>query len=533
MIEDESKTNAEQPEPAGGEKPLRVRRSVRELQKMYDAGDKEPLEDLIRAWRGIQALEPDDYHSFFVIAGYHGEPFRDQERAASPEYWGGYCNHGNVLFPTWHRLYVLRLEQALQTIVPDVMMPYWDETSEETREHGIPSVLTDEKFVLDGEEIDNPLQSYVLPKQIDDDDEDEEHYTKPKGYRTVRYPLSGLVGTPDDLEQTQRHNEKYPDHQTNVAHLNRNITTWLEQGRVDPGQEPTPPSVYSDFRHCLDAPNYTVFSNTTSAGAWSDQSAHHVTSLEQPHNSIHLAIGGFDVPSEEPEFGILAGANGDMGENNTASFDPIFFFHHCFIDRLFWMWQVKHGYTDHLDIIDGGPGTRASTSVQGPAAGQDPDEPLSMQTPLKPFLRDRTDPRSYLTSEDCINIEKQLGFTYSEGSLSSIANAGLTSVAGASARPRLRVSGLNRAGVRGSFVISAQAKIDEHWINLGHRAVLSRWNVANCANCQTHLNVTAFFPLDAVPEHLRNQDIFEAYVRYRNGGKVRIAKKQLEVIGLE
>lgn len=30
------------------------------------------------------------------------------------------------------------------------------------------------------------------------------------------------------------------------------------------------------------------------------------------------------------------GSHGDMGENETAAFDPIFFFHHCNIDRMFW-----------------------------------------------------------------------------------------------------------------------------------------------------------------------------------------------------
>nr|WP_230459496.1 tyrosinase family protein [Burkholderia ubonensis] len=29
---------------------------------------------------------------------------------------GGYCDHGNVLLPTWHRVYPLKLEEALQSI---------------------------------------------------------------------------------------------------------------------------------------------------------------------------------------------------------------------------------------------------------------------------------------------------------------------------------------------------------------------------------------------------------------------------------
>lgn len=53
----------------------RVRYSVRELQYAYENGNPEPLEKLMTAWAGIKALPPDDPNSFFVIGGYHGEPF--------------------------------------------------------------------------------------------------------------------------------------------------------------------------------------------------------------------------------------------------------------------------------------------------------------------------------------------------------------------------------------------------------------------------------------------------------------------------
>ena len=176
---------------------LRVRPSVRELQTLYDNGNKQPLEDLVRAWVGIINAKPDDPKSFFVLGGYHGEPFKYRVNAKYA-YWGGYCNHGNVLFPTWHRIYVLKLEEALQSIVPGVMMPYWDETSDESLQQGIPWALTRKTIELDGEFIYNPLRSFVLPVQvIDNTVGDENEYTKPAGYETVRYPLAGLVGTPE------------------------------------------------------------------------------------------------------------------------------------------------------------------------------------------------------------------------------------------------------------------------------------------------------------------------------------------------
>jgi tyrosinase len=52
-------------------------------------------------------------------------------------------------------------------------------------------------------------------------------------------------------------------------------------------------------------------------------------------------------------------ANGDMGDNETAGFDPIFFFHHCFIDYTFSVWQQIHGLTKRgdLTLIEKYPGT--------------------------------------------------------------------------------------------------------------------------------------------------------------------------------
>ena len=56
---------------------------------------------------------------------------------------------------------------------------------------------------------------------------------------------------------------------------------------------------------------------------------------------MHLAVGGFDIPAYDAS--PITGANGDMGENDTAGLDPIFFFHHCFIDYMFWTWQRRQG----------------------------------------------------------------------------------------------------------------------------------------------------------------------------------------------
>jgi tyrosinase len=46
-----------------------------------------------------------------------------------------------------------------------------------------------------------------------------------------------------------------------------------------------------------------------------------------PHGNVHIYTGG----------------GGDMTQVRTAAFDPIFWFHHAQVDRIFWLWQRRHG----------------------------------------------------------------------------------------------------------------------------------------------------------------------------------------------
>jgi tyrosinase len=45
--------------------------------------------------------------------------------------------------------------------------------------------------------------------------------------------------------------------------------------------------------------------------------------------------------------------SGDMGVIGTAGFDPIFWSHHAMIDRIWWLWQVRHGNSNiSSDLLD-------------------------------------------------------------------------------------------------------------------------------------------------------------------------------------
>ncbi|WP_263384914.1 tyrosinase family protein [Granulicella arctica] len=502
---------------------IRVRRSLTELQDEYMKDNKKPLETVMRAWKGIKELSPDDPHAFFTIGGYHGEPFRGGGWGSNA-YWGGYCNHGNVLFPTWHRIYLLKLEKALQSIpgCKEVMLPYWDETSPESLANGIPWALTADTFVLDGVSIPNPLKSFVFNRSITDNlstdtgDANDPNYSKPMGYETVRYPLSGLVGSSAEQAATTAHNALYPDYNKNVDILNQNVVAWLSQKVVVGGQSFTP-NVHQNYIDCLDAPNYMLFSNYTSSGQWNNDHNTTIVSLESPHDDIHLAIGGFDAGTSG-DFSPIAGANADMGENDTAGLDPIFFFHHCFVDYVFWRWQVKHGVTKSFGIdIPEYPGTNTVDS-QGPTPGVAPNTWLTMESPLAPFTKSAG---KFYTSLDSIDIEGQLGYTYSPASLDTVSQPVAAAAALAKTVPAkaLHVSGLNRSRIRGSFVIAAYAEVDGKKVLLGNHGILSRWNVQGCMNCQTHLETKASISLHGLADTALSKATFSVEVRTREQAK--------------
>ena len=52
-------------------------------------------------------------------------------------------------------------------------------------------------------------------------------YSKHKGYETVRFPQSGLVGTCTDRTQMEIWNKRFKDHAERNRILNGNVANWL------------------------------------------------------------------------------------------------------------------------------------------------------------------------------------------------------------------------------------------------------------------------------------------------------------------
>jgi len=62
------------------------------------------------------------------------------------------------------------------------------------------------------------------------------------------------------------------------------------------------------------------------------------TQIEDVHDDVHGWTGGVNPDSP--------GQGGDMGVIVSAAFDPLFWAHHCMIDRLWYLWQLRQGVTN-------------------------------------------------------------------------------------------------------------------------------------------------------------------------------------------
>ena len=111
-----------------------------------DCLSTEQLHDLREALAGLYALPAIDPHGFANLAGFHGGPPNS------------YCRHGAPGFFTWHRAYLMAVENALRAIRCDVVLPYWDWSSGPST--GVPAACREATYVnRAGATVANPLHA--------------------------------------------------------------------------------------------------------------------------------------------------------------------------------------------------------------------------------------------------------------------------------------------------------------------------------------------------------------------------------------
>jgi tyrosinase len=534
---------------------VRIRESIQQLEREYlatpDADRRNSkLIKLMRAWKAISELDATNENSFYFIASHHGAPFRGAGHK-DPYYWGGYCPHGNILFPVWHRVYLLELENALRNAggEGELTVPYWDQEHDDLDKDGrriyVPWAFTDEKIDLyrtDGDgnlvgEEANPLYSYKFQEPVIDSTKEIRYgflpfnYTKPPNRTTVRFPLSGLFAE-EHLDLTLKHNKYYESRTTEL--LNKNVEIWLN-GDIHAGTNRG--SIRKRYELCLQNNDYLTFSNITSANAWNehetlaDRPGNLRISLEQPHNDSHICLGGVSL-IQDP-LSDVKGANGDMGCNETAAYDPIFFIFHSFIEYMFLKWQTSDKGSSDVNAVQTELDTPAKMYYPGTDSADEAGAPIGLanntrvtlkDTPLRPFTKKGG---GFFTGQDCfdpanITAPSSSGGDYDVISLQyvpdpnpvpdprpvhdPVADSFPASKSGylRNFNTALVVSGINRGLIHGSYAVKLYGEVDNKRVLLDAHSVLSRWHVGGCANCQTHLSSPIIF---AIPPNVKESSV--------------------------
>ncbi|KAI3401584.1 hypothetical protein diail_10185 [Diaporthe ilicicola] len=140
--------------------------------------------------------------------------------------------------------------------------------------------------------------------------------------------------------------------------------------------------------------NYTIFSNE----GWAADTTSY-DSLESLHDNVHALLGGLE---------------GHMTIVPFSAFDPLFFLHHCNVDRIFALWQVFH--PDAWVVPEVARVNSYTTSV---------GQVLDSSSALTPFFANAG---GQFWTSDMLRDPTALGYTYSELASSGISLSNMTSI---------------------------------------------------------------------------------------------------------
>jgi hypothetical protein len=187
--------------------------------------------------------------------------------------------------------------------------------------------------------------------------------------------------------------------------------------------------------------------------------------LTVPHDAVHGYTGGW------------------MASVPTAAFDPIFWFHHCFVDYMYWEWQVLHNQTKIIDYSN-------------------------KHSQLVPFINSSTG--KYYTIQDYANIEN-FGYTYPPFNVKNLgqeSRANRISLFSSLGRAKvhksegskksLRISAIRFADFGGSFIVEVTARVPSGEIPLGVKSVFRF--AEGCDNCDLNPFTDVSFRLKDIPQ---------------------------------
>ncbi|KAK5746411.1 hypothetical protein LTR17_000791 [Elasticomyces elasticus] len=336
---------------------------------------------LLLALQAFHAQPQSSATSYYQIAGIHGVPrqnWNDVGQCSTCSDADGYCTHDSVLFPGWHRAYMALFEQQFLSVVNQIAAsyptaqqaamkgaastmrwPYWDWAA-----HPAPGLPTFPNIVT---------QKTVSVKG-------------PKGTVTINNPLFRH----DFTDPSQMYYSPFNQWKVTLRYPNSNVNTASSVtgsaiSAFDSIRASMQDQLYQLFSTCSD---FLHFSNDDAGSSTTSCS----NSLEGIHNTIHTTAGG-------PGTDTVSG--GHMTYLATAAFDPVFWLHHCNVDRLFAMWQTQ--YPSSYGASQAAP--HDSWTI---AAGSN----QNADSPLKPFYKDTNG--NFWTTNQVRNWNTTFHYTYPE-----------------------------------------------------------------------------------------------------------------------
>ncbi|PRW59760.1 tyrosinase superfamily [Chlorella sorokiniana] len=296
----------------------------------------------LQALAAMQATPWQDVESYFQLAAIHGIPYMAYDGAVNPESPyvegqeflvsgesysrdGGYCPHLRVTFPTWHRAQLLSFEAVVRKRALEIAqsyahrtdaaqwcaaahqlaLPYFDWASLEVQRTGLPAFFEQRSVTVDApsgrKTIPNPLKGYTIPS-------------------AAAFPPYGSCTTPRVVKK-----RVYTC--TTWRGEAQDITEALQQG-VQQQRFDIAVFMASNTWSCMS--NADITAEEAQAQRCNGQA-----SLEAVHDFFHETVGGW------------------MPHVPHASFDPIFWLHHAFVDKLFALWQLENptvGLSPQLDL---------------------------------------------------------------------------------------------------------------------------------------------------------------------------------------
>ncbi|KAK4862915.1 hypothetical protein LT330_010745 [Penicillium expansum] len=398
--------NSEEPSKLGPEVQVPIRQEIDSWSN--NPANEKQVKLFVMALSRFQKIDPKDRDSYFQIAGIHGQPNVpwDEPIDSKDAEGRGYCTHNNILFPIWHRAYLALYEQRLheimkQEIVPafaEDLRPEWKEAADGWRlpfwDWGVTTSVPDlckYPYIFvptsDGtgeENINNPLFQFRMPTNQPMSTAGVDNFKDPWVDDGDMLYFGECIGTtrwPDESETASgTHTWKYGVVNNYKVQEALKKPVWL-------GESPYGQPAEMVYRLLTVPMDYSTFATTAQLS--DNPEVQNDINLEYIHNNIHGWVGG--------DF------NGHMSQIPVATFDPIFWLHHCNIDRIFALWQA-------LNPDKWFEKSKVNAFFQETIGLPDGAE-ITPDTELRPFHKDIT---GTLMKPKDIRWPYKLGYTYPE-----------------------------------------------------------------------------------------------------------------------